>query len=62
MNTDHHRKTATIYAFPLRPRIAARNSGIEDAERYKNYVDCSTWYHQDAINDEKLSKDHPKPS
>jgi hypothetical protein len=54
MNTDHHRKTATIYAFPLRPRMSSRN-GISEQEinRIKNYVDCSSWYHQDAIEESK---------
>jgi hypothetical protein len=53
MHTDHHRKSATIYMFPLSPRLAQRGGvGSQDMERIKNYVDCSSSYHQDAINEE----------
>lgn len=53
MHTDHHRKSAKIYMFPLSPRLAQRGGvGEQDIERIKNYVDCSSSYHQDAINEE----------
>lgn len=53
MHTDHHRKTATIYMFPLSKRLAQRGGvSDQDIERIKNYVDCSSSYHQDAIDEE----------
>jgi hypothetical protein len=53
MHTEHHRQSATIYMFPLSPRLAQRGGvGSQDIERMKNYVDCSSSYHQDAINEE----------
>lgn len=53
MHTEHHRKSATIYMFPLSQRLAQRGGvGSQDLERMKNYVDCSSSYHQDAINEE----------
>ncbi|MCD2172889.1 DUF2735 domain-containing protein [Rhizobium sp. C4] len=53
MHTEHHRKSATIYMFPLSQRLALRGGvGSQDIDRIKNYVDCSSSYHQDAINEE----------
>ena len=52
MNTDHHTKTAQILAFPVRGRMKNGNGQSEqDIARMKNYVDCTSWYHQEAIND-----------
>lgn len=52
MNTDHHTKTAQILAFPVRGRMkSAIGPSEQDIARMKNYVDCSSWYHQEAIND-----------
>lgn len=57
MHTDHPRASAKIYMFPLSPRLAQRGGvGNADIERFKNYVDCSSSYHQDAI-DEELGRD-----
>jgi hypothetical protein len=62
MNTDHHRESAKIYKFPLGGRASARNlGGSQDIERFKNYVDCSNSYHQEAIEEaRKADTDGPK--
>jgi hypothetical protein len=52
MNTDHHTKTAQILAFPVRGRMkSAIGPSEQELARMKNYVDCSSWYHQEAIDD-----------
>jgi hypothetical protein len=60
MHTDHHRQSATIYMFPLSKRLAQRGGvSDKDIERIKNYVDCSSSYHQDAINEDLEHKNAP---
>lgn len=62
MQIEQPRKTAKIYKFPLRGRLAVK-SGIseEDLARVRNYIDCGSWYHQEAIEEEqKKPSDGPK--
>ena len=63
MNASINRGSATIYQFPVRGRFAAEGlhrdaqaSANATSQRPANVVMGSSWYHEEAIQDERARK------